>query len=1043
MAVPRYYLADSGEFVIENYNLAPTFSSFFPGIAGLFGCPMWVFYANRGQCITSMGVQDKDGAILEFQPANKAYRTVALQGFRTFIKVDGKFYEPFSEQSPYPNKMIISPAGLKLVEENPKLKIKVEVNYFNIVNQSFPGLARTVTITNLDSKKKEIEIVDGLPVMIPAGFGNDLLKKICQTIEAWCLTENLEKDVPFFRLKVMPSDEAKTKLNEKGNFYTTLALQGKKQVPVYYVVNPTCIFGENSSLESPKAFIKNKTFQCPIGQQTEGCMPSAFSLVIADLKAKESIKINSLFGQAESSAAAIKIREKTAKGDYFEQKSCENKQLIDNLCSAINTQSASPAFDQYTRQTFLDNVMRGGTPIDLGGKIIYVYYRKHGDMERDYNDFRLMPTYFSQGNGNYRDVNQNRRNDIFFNPNLAEDNIVRFFNLIQLDGFNPLIVLGSQFRIKSTAEAEALLSTHIKNPLPELVGKITNAFLLGNLLKDFEQLGIKYSTSVQKFASDLISQATMHDEAQHGEGFWIDHPYYNTDLLESYECIYPDKILELLFSKKVFTFYDNDHSVAGRSEKYSQLNNKILQFESVRFDPTKAAIINSRPYDKNRVRTDFGKGTVYKTTLMAKIIGLIACKAASFDAEGIGLEMEADKPDWYDALNGLPGLFGSSLSETLELKRLCHYVTGYLTEGKDVSLPIEVNDFVVKLHEKLTILDNFKYWDAANDLKEDYREKIKLGVSGEETAVSRKLLAAFAQSVANKCSAGIKKCLSKYNNYYTYFINEVIKFDASSEHKISIQQFKQTPLPLFLEGFVHALKVEQDRKIYNLVKSSPLYDEHLKMYKVNSPLKDAPLEIGRARVFTPGWLENESIWLHMEYKYLLELLKAGMYAEFFKDFKDTLVPFMDPKTYKRNILENSSFIVSSANPNLENHGRGFVARLSGGAAEFIDMWLIMTCGKKIFSLNANGKIYFKLSPILPSWLFNQKGEFSFNLLGTIPVTYINKKQKDSFAPGTAVSSYQLTFSDGKKITIDGSIINDPQASLIRSRKIKKIVATIS
>jgi len=32
--------------------------------------------------------------------------------------------------------------------------------------------------------------------------------------------------------------------------------------------------------------------------------------------------------------------------------------------------------------------------------------------------------------------------------------------------------------------------------------------------------------------------------------------------------------------------------------------------------------------------------------------------------------MEADKPNWFDALNGLPALFGSSTHETFELKRL-------------------------------------------------------------------------------------------------------------------------------------------------------------------------------------------------------------------------------------------------------------------------------------------------------------------------------------------------------------------------------------
>ena len=31
-----------------------------------------------------------------------------------------------------------------------------------------------------------------------------------------------------------------------------------------------------------------------------------------------------------------------------------------------------------------------------------------------------------------------------------------------------------------------------------------------------------------------------------------------------------------------------------------------------------------------------------------------------------------------------------------------------------------------------------------------------------------------------------------------------------------------------------------------------------------------------------GWLENESIWLHMEYKYLLELIRNGMYEAFLR-----------------------------------------------------------------------------------------------------------------------------------------------------------------
>ena len=160
MSKPKYYISKNDAFVIENYNSSPTFSSFFPGIAGILGIPMWVFYANRGQCITSFGVHDKDGSIMEFHPANKAYKYVALNGFRTFLKIDGKFYEPFGEMSGNPNEMRVTPHDLTIVEENKSLKIRVEVNYFTVPNESFPALARTVKVINTSNKKRKIELLD-------------------------------------------------------------------------------------------------------------------------------------------------------------------------------------------------------------------------------------------------------------------------------------------------------------------------------------------------------------------------------------------------------------------------------------------------------------------------------------------------------------------------------------------------------------------------------------------------------------------------------------------------------------------------------------------------------------------------------------------------------------------------------------------------------------------------------------------------------------------------------------------------------------------
>ena len=78
--------------------------------------------------------------------------------------------------------------------------------------------------------------------------------------------------------------------------------------------------------------------------------------------------------------------------------------------------------------------------------------------------------------------------------------------------------------------------------------------------------------------------------------------------------------------------------------------------------------------ERNWLRVDHGYGAVYRTTLFNKLVMLAILKFATLDPHGMGIEMEAGKPGWYDALNGLPGLFGSSLAETFELQRLVEFL---------------------------------------------------------------------------------------------------------------------------------------------------------------------------------------------------------------------------------------------------------------------------------------------------------------------------------------------------------------------------------
>jgi hypothetical protein len=157
-----YYLAENGKFIIENYDLAKPFASFFPGIAGLFGIPMWVFYVNRGQGIVSFGTQDKKNSILEFFPANRAWEVASSRGFRTFVKINGReVYEPFQNNAVNAGKdlqrlMSIGTDDFSVSESNRTLGLQFNARYFTLANEPLACLIRILTIKNTSKTKKTL-----------------------------------------------------------------------------------------------------------------------------------------------------------------------------------------------------------------------------------------------------------------------------------------------------------------------------------------------------------------------------------------------------------------------------------------------------------------------------------------------------------------------------------------------------------------------------------------------------------------------------------------------------------------------------------------------------------------------------------------------------------------------------------------------------------------------------------------------------------------------------------------------------------------------
>jgi len=403
----------------------------------------------------------------------------------------------------------------------------------------------------------------------------------------------------------------------------------------------------------------------------------------------------------------------------------------------------------------------------------------------------------------------------------------------------------------------------------------------------------------------------------------------------------------------------------------------------VKKDQEKAGMIAGRRENQNLTRTQYGLGPVFRTNLYTKLTLLAIIKFATLDPYGMGIEMEADRPSWCDALNGLPGLFGSSFSETLELSCLLNFLLENLPEKGNLDFPIEAIELIqqidvcVKKYNSTGIdVRDFAYWDFASSAREAYRERTRFGFDGKCEPISFKQLGEYLELFLNKVMHGIEKAVFQNDGIPpTYFTYSVEKFeiihgldnkpllDEKNHAYIRALCFRQNMLPVFLEAPVHMFKLLKNQssamQLYQQIKNSELYDHALHMYKTNVSLKDQTMEIGRLRVFTPGWLENESVFLHMEYKYMLAILRCGLFDEFFGDLKYALTAFQDPNRYGRNPLENVSFIVSSAHPDPEMVGKGFIARLSGSTAEFLSMWHQMMIGDKPFFMNA-GELSLKL-----------------------------------------------------------------------------------
>ena len=166
----------AGRYVLTDYDQSKPFASFLPSVNGKYGMPMWSFYVNRGQAITSFGLANKDGPISQFKSATRAYQETEYTGFRSFLKIGrgdkpASLYEPFSSVAKHAvhRDMAVGMNEVAIVDKNTALGVQTDVTYFTMPDTDYPAFVRRATFTNTDeSESVSLEVLDGIAQALQA-----------------------------------------------------------------------------------------------------------------------------------------------------------------------------------------------------------------------------------------------------------------------------------------------------------------------------------------------------------------------------------------------------------------------------------------------------------------------------------------------------------------------------------------------------------------------------------------------------------------------------------------------------------------------------------------------------------------------------------------------------------------------------------------------------------------------------------------------------------------------------------------------------------
>lgn len=249
---------------------------------------------------------------------------------------------------------------------------------------------------------------------------NELLKSMGRTLEAWMGVYSPYNDtlqMPYYRLSAQPSDTASVKMQEAGHWCLSVfetSNDDSEPILLPIVFDPERVFGGDTTFIRPLHLYENSISDIVRRQQQYGLAKTASAFAAVEnaiLAPGDSLTITTYYGKADHVTDVPVVARRVLESGFAQFKEARSREVVHQITGSVETHTAIPLFDGHVQQMFLDNSLRGGIPALLGEvddeakmrstdedgrlKSFHVFSRRHGDLERDYNNFKIEPTFFS------------------------------------------------------------------------------------------------------------------------------------------------------------------------------------------------------------------------------------------------------------------------------------------------------------------------------------------------------------------------------------------------------------------------------------------------------------------------------------------------------------------------------------------------------------------------------------------------------------------------------------------------------------------------